>query len=227
MESQLTFGLLEKRIEDIPEHPSYRVSPSRRARWGNGVGIVAGLLGLVMAKALPTSRTALIAAAALVVVEVVAFVVAWTAGLPNLNLRPSSERREYAETLDYDMPHHLDLIGWLRTFPRERLEVMSAFASHRLERFRSKLPLLTGSMEKLGFLPLATALFLQFKEMRWPPQANWAEIILIGALMLVYWLSILQLALRFRLELYDTLLKGALARGQPQLGTTTLPQAVP
>lgn len=225
MESQLTFGVLEKRIEDIPEPPSYRISPNRRARWGNGIGIVAGLLGLVIAKALPSNRAALIAAAGLIVVEVVAFVVAWTAELSTLNLRPSSERREYAEALDYDLPHHLDLIEWLRTFPRERLEAMSAFASHRLERLRSKLPLLTGSMEKLGFLPLATALFLQFKDMHWPPQVNWAEIILIGALMLVYWSSILQLALRFRLELYDTLLKKALAHGQPQLGNATVPKA--
>jgi hypothetical protein len=109
------------------------------------------------------------------------------------------------------MPHHLALIDWIRGFPRERLEAMSTFATHRLERFRSKLPLLTGSLEKLGFLPLATALFLQFKDMRWPVHLNWGEIVLIGALMLVYWLSMLQLGLRFRLELYDVLLKKALA----------------
>ncbi|HEV2622579.1 MAG TPA: hypothetical protein VGU65_10895 [Frateuria sp.] len=40
---------------------------------------------------------------------------------------------------------------------------------------------------------------------------SWPEIVLIGALMFVYWLSMLQVGVRLRLELYDTLLKSALA----------------
>ena len=212
MESQqLTFGALEQRIEEIPEHPSYSMAPSRRFLWGNGIGMLAGLSALILYKVLPAGLTALIVAIVLLVVEIVAFLVAWTAEAASFNLRPSAERQEYAETLDHDMPHHLELIDWIKGFPRDRLEAMSAFATHRLDRFCSKLPLLTGSLEKLGFLPLATALFLQFKDMRWPVHLDWAEIILIGALMLVYWLSMLQLGLRFRLELYDTLLKRALA----------------
>lgn len=211
---QLTFGALEQRIEGVPEHPSYRMAPSRRARWGNGIGMLAGLSGLVLSKALPASPGVLITAIALLVIEIAAFVVAWAAELPVFNLRPSRERREYADALDHDMPHHLELIDWLKGFPRERLQAMSAFATHRLDRFRSKLPLLTGGMEKLGFLPLATALFLQFKDMSWPVHLSWPEIFLIGILMLVYWLSVLQVGLRFRLELYDMLLKRALADRQ-------------
>ena len=212
---QLTFAALEERIEGIPLAPAYRISPSRRVRWGNGIGMVAGLLGPVVGKAFPTGLTTLIAAIVLLIIEIAAFAVAWTADLPVLNLRPSKERREFAGTLDYDLPHHLDLIAWLKGFPPERLEVMSAFAAHRLDRFRSKLPLLTGNMEKLGFLPLATALFLQFRSMVAPAHVDWTEIILIGVLMLLYWLTMLQLGLRFRLALYDTLLKMALADSHP------------
>ena len=211
MESeQLTFDALEKRIEDVPLAPAYRIAPSRRARWGNGIGMAAGLSAIGVGKAFPASRFALIATIVLVVIEIVAFAVAWTADLPTLNLRPSKERREFAETLDYDLPHHLALVAWLRAFPRERLEVMSAFATYRLDRFRSKLPLLTGSMEKLGFLPLAAALFLQYRGMRGLSQVDWMEIVLIGGLMLAYWASLLQVGVRLRLELYDTLLKKAL-----------------
>jgi len=212
---QLTFAALEERIEGIPLAPAYRISPSRRVRWGNGIGMVAGLLGVVVGKAFPTGLTTLIAAIVLLIIEIAAFAMAWTTDLPTLNLRPSKERREFAETLDYDLPRHLDLIAWLKGFPRERLEVMSAFATHRLDRFRTKLPLLTGSLEKLGFLPLAAALFLQFMGMRWPSHVNMMEIILIGGLMLAYWVSMLQLGLRFRLELYDTLLKMALTDSHP------------
>jgi hypothetical protein len=83
------------------------------------------------------------------------------------------------------------------------------------DRFRTKLPLLTGSLEKLGFLPLATALFLQFKDLNWPANASWPQIFLIGALMFVYWLSMLQAGVRLRLELYDMLLKSALPTDEP------------
>jgi hypothetical protein len=216
MESeQLTFDALERRIEGIPLAPAYRIPPNRRVRWGNGIGMVAGLLGVIISKTFPTSRVALIAIIVLVVIEMAAFAVAWTAELPALDLRPSKERREFAETLDYDLPHHLELVAWLRAFPRERLEVMSAFATHRLERFRSKLPLLTGSMEKLGFLPLAAALFLQFMGMRSPSHVDLMEIVLIGGLMLAYWVSLLQVGVRLRLELYDALLKMALTDSHP------------
>lgn len=212
MESHgLTFAALEKRIEELPEHPSNQVSPSRRARWGNGIGTAAGLLGLIIGKTMPGNHAVLVATVVLLVVEVAAFVVALTAELPSLNLRPSRERREFAEVLDFDPPHHGELIGWLQGFPRERLETMSAFASHRLDRFRSKLPLLTGGIDKLGMLPIAIALFIQFKDMQWPPHPSWLEVFLFALLMLVYWLSMLQLSLRFRLELYDTLLQKALA----------------
>ena len=80
---------------------------------------------------------------------------------------------------------------------------------------RSELPLLTGSMEKLGFLPLAAAIFLQFMGMRQPSHVNLMEIVLIGGLMLAYWICLLQVGVRFRLELYDTLLKMALADSHP------------
>jgi hypothetical protein len=41
-------------------------------------------------------------------------------------------------------------------------------------------------------------------------QTHWPQILLIAFLMLFYWVGILQLSLRFRLEAYDSLLKRAL-----------------
>jgi len=46
--------------------------------------------------------------------------------------------------------------------------------------------------------------------MHWPPQPSWSEVILFGALMFAYWLTLLQVGARLRLELYDVLLKKAL-----------------
>jgi hypothetical protein len=208
--STLTFAALDKRIEEQPEHPSYQIAPNRRAIWGNGIGFVSAMLALTISKTLPDNRWALATIIVLLVIELTAFILAWTAQLPGLNLRPSKERREFAEILDFDMPHHEELIAWLKSFPRERLQAMSDFASLRVDRLRSKLPILTGGLDKLGALPILAALIIQFKDMHWPPQPSWTELFLFVVLMLVYWLSMLQVGLRFRLELYDVLLKKAL-----------------
>jgi hypothetical protein len=56
---------------------------------------------------------------------------------------------------------------------------------------------------------------LQFKDLNWPANASWPQIFLIGALMFVYWLSMLQAGVRLRLELYDMLLKSALPTDEP------------
>ncbi len=208
--SALTFAALEKQIVGLPEHPSYRIAPNRRAGWGNSIGMVSGLLALTIGKTMPDARWVAVTMIVLLVIELAAFILAWTAQLPSFNLKPSSERREFAEILDFDMQHHEKLIGWLQDFPRERLQAMSVFASYRVERLRNKLPLLTGGLDKLGALPILAALVIQFKDMHWPPQPSWIEVVLYAVLMLVYWLSMLQIGLRFRLELYDTLLKKAL-----------------
>lgn len=212
MESHtLTFIELDEQIEAMPLHPSYGDSASRGERWGNGVAIVSGLLGLILGKVLPASDITLALLITLLVIELVALLVAAKTGLGGLNLRPSSERRELATVLDFDLPHDQALIAWLKHFPRERLEVMSAFATYRLDRFRGKLPLLTGGIEKFGVLPLAAALFIQFRTLQWPLPHSWLEVLLFGALIWMYWMSLLQIGARYRLELYDALLKRALS----------------
>lgn len=216
--STLTFVSLDERIEALPEHPSYSIMPDRRARIGYATIAVAGTSALVLGKLHATNLWLAFAIMALVLIEFGGLVLVVASQLPSLKLTPSNQRREYAETLDFDMPHHQGVVAWLRSFPRERLEAMRDFASHRIDRFRSKLPLLTGGIDKLGALPILAALVIQFKDMHWPPHPSWMRIILFGGLMLFYWLCMLLLGQRFRLELYDLLLKKALEAngGSPQ-----------
>jgi hypothetical protein len=75
---------------------------------------------------------------------------------------------------------------------------------------KEKLPMLTGSIEKLGALPVVIALCLQFKDTSWPPHPSWVEIFLIFVLAFGYWLSVTQISVRLRLQLYETLLGKAL-----------------
>jgi len=206
----LTFAALNEKIEGLPLHPSFQISPSRKAKWGIALVAIAGALALILGKVLPAKSWVSALVIVLLIVEIAGLVLVAIADLPGMKLTPAAERREFAEVLDFDMPHHYGLIAWLRTFPRERLEAMSAFASHRTLRMQSKLPLLTGNLDKLGALPVFAALIVQFKDMHWPPQPSWSEVILFGALMFVYWLTLLQVGVRLRLELYDVLLKKAL-----------------
>lgn len=73
-----------------------------------------------------------------------------------------------------------------------------------------KLPMLTGNIEKLGALPVVIALCLQFKDTHWPPHPSWLQIGLISALVFGYWLSVLQIGIRLRLQLYEMSLSKAL-----------------
>jgi hypothetical protein len=169
-------------------------------------------LALIAAKMLPQTLWASVLTVVLLVIEMAGVVLLGFAQTLAVNLKPGKERREFAEALDFDMPHHEALVQWLRQFPRKRLVAMSAFASQRFERMQNKLPLLIGSLDKLGALPVFAALVILFKDMHWPPQSSWPQIFLFVTLMLVYWVSLLQVGIRFRLELYDVLLKKALEK---------------
>jgi hypothetical protein len=52
--------------------------------------------------------------------------------------------------------------------------------------------------------------YTQFKDMHWPPHPSWVEIFLIVVLVLGYWLSVLQISVRLRFQLYETLLSKTL-----------------
>lgn len=147
----------------------------------------------------------------LLFVEIIGMVLVLSAGFSTLKLTFSHQRREFAEMLDFDMPHHENLIAWLRSFSRERLQAMSDFSAFRVERYRSKMPILTGGMEKLGALSILVALVIQFKDMQWPPHPTLWQIVLFALLPFFYWLCMLTVTQRLRLELYDMLLKKALA----------------
>lgn len=212
MESpKLTFAALDARIEALPEYPSDAAIFPRKAKWGFCAAAVGALFALLCVKLLPSNAvyTAVLACIG-VAVEFAGVIVAGASQIPKKWPTFVSERRDTAERLDFDLPHHLALVEWLRTFPLDQRKTLSEFASHRHERMKEKLPMFTGSIEKLGALPIVIALYLQFKDMHWPPHPSWVEIFLIFTLVVGYWLSVLLINIRLRLQLYETLLGKAL-----------------
>ena len=73
------------------------------------------------------------------------------------------------------------------------------------------MPVFIGSIDKLGALPVLAAIGIQFKDASWPLQISWWQIVLFGLLAFFSWMSVLLVSLRLRAELYDALLKRALA----------------
>jgi len=216
MESpKLTFAALDARIEALPEHPSASTVMPKKARRCFAIGLIAAAVGLIAAKIMPSDHlSTMIVTVACLIVELIGLGLGLGAASPLLRTWPTftSERREAAEELDFHLPYHQELIHWLQSHPRDQLETLSTYISYRQERMREHLPMLTGGIEKLGALPILIALYIQFKDVHWPPHPSWLEIFLIFALVFGYWVSLLQISVRFRLQTYDMLLRKALTQ---------------
>lgn len=208
----LTFAALNARIDALPEHESMTVAPTRRVTWGTVIGFGAGFAGLAVAKTLPGSMTTVVITSTLLAVEIVALAIAAIPRRPWRLPGFAAERRDYAEQLDFDRGHYDQLVTWLSEFPKEHLEAMAEYATHRHERLRDKYPLISGGLEKLGALPIVAALYLQFKDLRWPPHPTWPEFLIGLVLVSLYWVSLQLASVRFRVQLFGILLAQAAQR---------------
>lgn len=210
---KLTFAALDARIEALPEYSSDTTAFPKMAKWGLSALAAGALFGLLSVKLLPSNAMyTLVLAYTGLAVEIAGAITLAITQIPKKWPTFANARRDFAEQLDFDVPHHLALVEWLRAFPLDQRKKLSEFISYRHERMKEKLPMLTGSIEKLGALPIVIALCLQFKDMHWPPHPSWLEIFLIFVLVLGYWLSVMQISVRLRLQLYETLLGKALSQ---------------
>lgn len=206
----LTFVRLDKRIDAVPAHPSTYLRSTDK--WGFGLVAVSAMLMLLLGWIPSPPPWMSIVLVVLLTLELIGALLICANLGTTLGLHPPQERRAFAEQLDFDLPHYLDLIAWLRTFPRERIDILADYTRQRLERLRSRQPLLLGAVDKLGVLPLLGALVIQFHSMSWPPRPNLGETVLVIALVIGYWTGLVTLSVRFRLELYDMLLTQARVR---------------
>ena len=205
----LTFSALNEKIDAMPEHESLAIAPSRRQRLGYVIGFGAGFIGLIAAKVLPGSKATVIFTATALIIEILALAIALVPRRPWRFPSFASEQREFAEQLDFDQHHYEKLIEWLRTFPKARLAAMAEYASQRHEQLKDKYPLVSGGLEKIGALPVVAALYLQFKDLHWPPNLTWPELFLGLVLVSLYWASCLLVGIRFRAQLFVVLLTQA------------------
>ena len=210
-QTELTFEALNKRIDELPDHSSISMEIPTKVKYCYAIAFLAFALCLLSAKALPDSRSySVVFSSIFLSIEIAAIAVSifYYRSVRISGFR--SERIEYAEQLDHDLEHHTKLIEWLSDFPRARLAVLADYAELRHERFRERLPLLTGAIEKFGIFPVLLAIFVQVKAMHWPLDVSWPEIIFYFFLALLYWQCMLGVSARYRVQFFEMLLKRAL-----------------
>jgi hypothetical protein len=210
--SELTFKSLNTRIDALPEHSSVSMEMPIKSKYGYTIALVAFALCFLSLKVLPDGQLySAIVPSIFLFVEILAIVFVVISNWP---IRPQGfrgERMEYAEQLDHDLEHHTKLIEWLASFPRDKLAQLTDYAELRHERFREKLPLLTGSIEKLGVFPVLLGVFAQIKALHWPLDLSWIEIIFYFSIALLYWQCMLRVSARYRAQFFEMILKRALA----------------
>lgn len=222
---ELTFKALNERIDALPEHPSMTAGPSRTEKYGYAIALSAYALHLLSTKLIADKVWSLGIATFFAVVELAAVIAIFAAKWPPRLYGFRADRHEYAEQLDHDHTHYVALVQWIAGFPRDQIAALSDYAELRQERFRERQPLLLGSVEKLGVLPVLVAIYAQFKGLHF--KITWVEALSLAFLAWVYWLCLISIGTRYRGQFYAIVLKRALIAKEQEAGPGNTPDLAP
>ena len=214
----LSFALLDEKVSQYIKDTDTDERPGKLERWSMAVGWVGGGVGLVVAKVL-SGRLALVLAVIALVVELIGLGIGM-AFLIRRELR--SFRRphvQFSHELDHAYGFYCELVTSLSAFPKAELQRRLRYLKARKATLMYRTGLFTGSMERLGVLPILAALYVQFKDWEFGNWASlWANVHLVGglllwALLLAYLVAWWLIRLRSRLDVYEALLDEALEEG--------------
>lgn len=124
--------------------------------------------------------------------------------------------RTYAQDMDGNYRLYRDAVLRLRKFSNGELLRRLKFVETLRGRVAYRMGLFSGGMERLGFVPILVVLYLQFKDWKFADWEALSKINLVGGLLL--WMLLLGYLLSWwivgrksRLDLYESLLRDALA----------------
>ena len=117
--------------------------------------------------------------------------------------------------MDGEFNHWRTLIESLREFPRKQREERLRFVTALRQGMTERMGLMYGGLQKLGPFPVLAALYLQFRNWEWGDWAGAFDVnlvagMLIFAMVLMYVVGWLMVAVRTRLDTYVSLLEAAL-----------------
>lgn len=129
-------------------------------------------------------------------------------------------KADFAAELQRDYSDYGQLLQWVLQHPREDLENRLRFLRMRLSAMETRLALMSGSIERLGILPVLAALYLQVRDwnismtqISWT-EVSWPSTLLAFFILAIYAASLLAVRLKLRLGLYEKILQDALALPQ-------------
>jgi hypothetical protein len=223
---QLTFSWLYEEVQKRAGESIYP-KPSGGEKWSFRLGLLAAGLGL-LAAALPETilpaRQATLVAFVCLSVEIGGFLTGWALIAKREWRQYAKPRLSHAREMDADFGHWLNLINELRQFPPKQLEERLRFVCALRQRMNERMGLMYGGLQKLGPFPVLIALYLQFRDWEWGDWAGAFDVNLLGgllifAMVLMYTVGWLLVAIRTRLDTYVSLLESAFNGSDRMTGT--------
>jgi hypothetical protein len=205
----LTYALIEEKIERYAKNVA-NDNPGVVERWSFGVA-TALWLPLLFATQFVTSRAVFIYLGIFATLLLLALLI----GLVCFVRREwrSFYRRhdKLSRELDYGYDQWRELVVAMRRFPQNELARRLRYISARKTSLAYRMGLFTGSVQRLGILPLLAILYVQFKDWRF---GDWQAIgqvhvvggLLLWALFLAYLLSWWLVGMGTRWDAYEALL---------------------
>ncbi|MCC5074670.1 hypothetical protein [Xanthomonas campestris] len=180
-------------------------------RWSLAIGLIgAG----VLAGTLLDGKTGAYLAVSGLVTELTGFVV--SAALTVKREWPGFRRpyADHADLMEREFHQYQSIVASLRRFPLEQRRRREAFMRDRRTNMHDRLGLFTGGIEKLGFMPVLLALYLQLKDWRIGDWTVLSKITLIQGvlaftLLFAFAMSWHLIRLRIRVQSYEQLLAEA------------------
>jgi hypothetical protein len=182
-------------------------------RWSLAIGLIGAGIG-ILSGALLDGKTGSYLAVFGLVTELTGFLV--SAALTVKREWPGFRRpyADHAELMEREFNQYQSIVAALRRFPLEQRRRREAFMRDRRTNMHDRLGLFTGSMEKLGFMPVLLALYLQLKDWRLGDWTVLSKITLIQGvlaftLLFAFAMSWHLIRLRIRVQSYEQLLAEA------------------
>lgn len=205
----LTYALIEKKIDryvkDVGDD-----KPGMLERFALGTAMVSWI-PLLLATQFVKSRTAALVLAVCTVLLLIALGVGLVCFVRREWRTFHRSHDKLSRELDHDYDQWRALVVEMRSFPRTELARRLRYLSTRKSSLAYRLGLVTGSVQRLGILPLLAILYLQFKDWRFGDWQAFGQVHMLGglllwALFLTYLLSWWAVGLGTRWDAYEALL---------------------
>jgi hypothetical protein len=115
-------------------------------------------------------------------------------------------KQKFAAELDVQFRNHQDVVAWLRSFPEIERRRRLTYIESRLESMSHRYPIAFGAVDKLGFLPLLVAVFMQWQAIE---QLSFAVGIFAFFIFVMYGMALWLVRFRLQMQSYARLMRAA------------------